>query len=74
MPYSLLIYTDRERIYGPIVKEEHFWNFPLVMILGTEEIKKIVRMSPIIRPGMEILTVYRSLRPDRYNSFGLVNS
>lgn len=66
--------TEREKIYGPVVKEEHFWNFPLVMVLGTEEIKKIVRTSPIMRPSMEILTLYRSGLPEKYNTFGLVNS
>ncbi|ODN06504.1 Ecdysone 20-monooxygenase [Orchesella cincta] len=65
---------ERQKQYGNIVKEEHFWNIPLIMVLGSEDIKKIARVNSIIRPGMEILTLYRSFNPNLYTSLGLVNS
>lgn len=72
---SLCTYgAENERKYGKIMKEEHFWNFPLVMVLGGEAIKKIIRSNPVGRPGMEILDIYRAGRPDIYHTFGLVNS
>jgi len=66
--------TERQKLYGPLVKEEHFWNVPLIMVLGSEEIKMLARVNSIIRPPMEILTMYRAKNPRRYTTLGLVNS
>lgn len=60
--------------FGPIIKEEHLWGFPLIHLLDPDHIETAVKVIGSIRPGMEILSYYRNLRPDRYDSIGLSNA
>jgi hypothetical protein len=60
--------------FGPIVKEEYFWGFPIIHLLDADFIDQAVKVCGNIRPGIEILTYYRTLRPDRYDTVGMTNS
>ncbi|XP_035703812.1 ecdysone 20-monooxygenase isoform X2 [Folsomia candida] len=64
----------RWKEFGPIVKEEHLWGFPMIHLLDADHIEYASKMIGNFRPGMEILTTYRSNHPDRYDSIGLTNA
>lgn len=70
-----VFYKDMFIKYGPIVKEEALWNYPIVNIVERRDIEKVVRTSGRypIRPPTEVIAHYRRTRPDRYASVGLVN-
>ncbi|XP_018332041.1 ecdysone 20-monooxygenase [Agrilus planipennis] len=61
--------------YGPIIKEEALWNYPIVSIKEREDIEKVLRSvgKYPLRPPTEIVVHYRKNLPDRYSSLGLVN-
>ncbi|XP_063241331.1 ecdysone 20-monooxygenase [Bacillus rossius redtenbacheri] len=75
--YSLsrlhLAYRDMFRRYGPIVKEEALWNYPVVSLLDLGDISKVLRHPSRcpLRPPTEAIAQYRRSRPDRYASAGL---
>lgn len=68
-------YKDMFIKYGPIVKEEALWNYPIINIVERRDIERVVRTSGRypIRPPTEVIAHYRKTRPDRYASMGLVN-
>lgn len=61
--------------YGKVVKEEALWNFPVVSVLGREDIEKVLKYASKypLRPPTEVTSYYRKSRPDRYTNLGLVN-
>ena len=62
------------RKYGVLVKQEHYWNYPIVEVFDPDDIEKVIKAAGIIRPMMEILVTYRKMRRDRYSSAGIVNA
>jgi len=79
-PYSLdkLHIANRDKFmkYGPIVKENHLWNFPIIHLYDKKDIENVLRHPSKypIRPELEAQSSYRRSRPDRYNSVGIVNT
>lgn len=61
--------------YGPLVKEEALWNFPVYSLFAAADIEKVLLYSSRypIRPPTEVTAYYRTSRPDRYTNMGLVN-
>ncbi|KAK9498298.1 hypothetical protein O3M35_002964 [Rhynocoris fuscipes] len=68
-------YADLFRRYGGIVREEAFWNIPVINIVSRDDIEKVLRHSSKypVRPPTEVTVHYRSSRPDRYTNLGLIN-
>jgi hypothetical protein len=61
------------KTYGPIVKEEALWNFPVISINAVEDIERVVR-EPIkypLRPPNAVYAYYRSSRPDLFSNLGI---
>ena len=67
---------DKFMKYGPIVKENHLWNFPIIHLYDKKDIENVLRHPSKypIRPELEAQSSYRRSRPDRYNSVGIVNT
>ncbi|XP_059468579.1 ecdysone 20-monooxygenase-like [Neocloeon triangulifer] len=68
-------YKTMFREYGPIIKEEALWNYPVLSISTAQDIEKIIKIptkSPI-RPPTSITAFYRTGFPERYNDGGLIN-
>ena len=63
------------RRYGPICKQESYWNFPIVSVFERNDIEKILRHNTRypMRPAQDVLVHYRRSRTDRYSNLGLVN-
>lgn len=61
--------------YGPIVKEEALWNFPVIYLYDKHDIEKVLRQQSKYpyRPPTEVTAHYRASRPDRFPSLGLIN-
>ncbi|KAJ9577147.1 hypothetical protein L9F63_006269 [Diploptera punctata] len=61
--------------FGRIIKEEAFWNFPIVSVLEKKDIEAVLKRSSKypLRPPTEVTAYYRQSRPDRYMTLGLVN-
>lgn len=69
------VYSDFFQRYGAVVKEEAFWNIPLVSINDRDSIEMVLKQSGKYpcRPPNEVTAYYRKSRPDRYTNLGLVN-
>ncbi|OXU19788.1 hypothetical protein TSAR_004071 [Trichomalopsis sarcophagae] len=68
-------YKDMKMRYGPVCKQESYWNWPIISVFdrsGIEMILKRVSKYPL-RPAQEIISHYRQTRTDRYTNLGLVN-
>ncbi|XP_058792402.1 ecdysone 20-monooxygenase isoform X2 [Phymastichus coffea] len=61
--------------FGPIVKQESYWNWPVISLFGREDIETILKLGSKypLRPAQEIISHYRQSRADRYTNLGLVN-
>ncbi|XP_071444102.1 ecdysone 20-monooxygenase [Hetaerina americana] len=62
--------------YGPILREESLWNYPVVSIMEKSAVEMVLRGSGgkyPLRPPTEATAYYRRSRPDRYSTVGLVN-
>ncbi|KAG8224503.1 hypothetical protein J437_LFUL004985, partial [Ladona fulva] len=67
---------DMFKRYGPIVREEALWNFPVVSVMDKSAVEMVLRGSGgkyPLRPPTEATAYYRKSKPDRYASVGLVN-
>lgn len=64
-------FSERLEMYGPIVKEEYLFGFPMIHILDSELIEQGTKAFGQIRPGIEILEKYRSIRTDKYDAVGI---
>lgn len=67
-------YADLHRQYGPVVMEMA-GDVPIVSLFNKVDIDKVLKYPSKypFRPPTSISMMYRKSRPDRYNSFGLVN-
>lgn len=67
--------SDMFARYGPIVKEESLWNYPIVSLVNRNDIEKVINSQSRtpLRPPTDVVVTYRKSRPDRYVSMGLVN-
>ncbi|XP_046403935.1 ecdysone 20-monooxygenase-like [Ischnura elegans] len=79
-PYRLdkihTAYEDMFKRYGPILREESLWNYPIVSIMEKNAVEMVLRGSGgkyPLRPPTEATAYYRRSRPDRYSTVGLVN-
>ena len=61
------MYKDLFNKYGQIVREEAFWNIPVISICSKTDIEKVLRHCSKyhIRPPTEVICFYRKSRPDR---------
>lgn len=68
-------YEDMYKKYGPLVKEESLFNFPVYSVFEKEDIENVLKIPSKypLRPPIGALVMYRKSRPDRYNSSGIVN-
>lgn len=67
--------ADMKRKYGPVVKQESFFNFAIISLFSRADIESILRRSSRypLRPAQEVIVYYRQSRTDRYINLGLVN-
>lgn len=78
-PYTMEKYheanDDKYKRFGPVVREEVLFNFPLVHLFNKDDIEKILgqRTQYPLRPANEADVYYRKSRPDYYNNIGMVN-
>lgn len=63
------------RRYGPIVKEEALWNYPVISISSAQDIEKVIKLSPKfpIRPPNSVVQHYKLSNPDKFTNSGMVN-
>lgn len=68
-------YEDMFEKYGTILCEQALWNIPVISVKRKEDIETVLRQNSKypLRPPTEVISYYRSSRPDRYASIGLVN-
>ncbi|XP_069685662.1 ecdysone 20-monooxygenase isoform X1 [Periplaneta americana] len=68
-------YRDMFQRYGRIIREEAFWNFPVVSLLERRDIEAVLKQPSKypLRPPTEVIAYYRQSRPDRYTTLGIVN-
>ncbi|KAL1138641.1 hypothetical protein AAG570_008704 [Ranatra chinensis] len=68
-------YKEMFEIYGPILREEAVWNYPVINLIEREDIEKVLRhMSRYpLRPPTDVTAHYRKSRPDRYTNMGIIN-
>lgn len=61
--------------YGPVVRQESYYNWPIVSLFARRDIEAILgRASRYpLRPAQELIVHYRQSRSDRYTNVGLVN-
>ncbi|XP_040571478.1 ecdysone 20-monooxygenase [Lepeophtheirus salmonis] len=66
---------DKYARYGPVVRENVLWNFPLIHLFEKEEIEKVLNSKSKypLRPPNEADVYYRNSRPELYNNIGMVN-
>ncbi|XP_044761457.1 ecdysone 20-monooxygenase [Coccinella septempunctata] len=62
--------------YGPIFKQETYFNFPIYNIFEKKDIEKVLKIPSKypVRPPSEAAILYRLSRPDRYASAGITNA
>ncbi|XP_032454671.1 cytochrome P450 314A1 isoform X1 [Nasonia vitripennis] len=68
-------YKDMKMRYGPVCKQESYWNWPIISVFDRSGIETILKRSSKypLRPAQEIISHYRQTRTDRYTNLGLVN-
>ncbi|CAB4067376.1 SHD [Lepeophtheirus salmonis] len=61
---------DKYARYGPVVRENVLWNFPLIHLFEKEEIEKVLNSKSKypLRPPNEADVYYRNSRPELYNN------
>ncbi|XP_011504175.1 PREDICTED: ecdysone 20-monooxygenase isoform X2 [Ceratosolen solmsi marchali] len=61
--------------FGPLCKQESYWNWPIVSVFTRCDIEAILRRASKypLRPPQEVISHYRQTRTDRYVTLGLVN-
>ena len=66
---------DKFAQYGPVVREEVMWNFPLIHLFDASDIEKILKFKSEapVRPYNEADVYYRQYRKDLYDNIGMVN-
>lgn len=67
--------ADKYRRYGPVVREEVLWNFPLIHLFDKQDIETVLcyKSEYPQRPHNEADVFYRLSRPDLYRDVGMVN-
>ncbi|XP_060525710.1 ecdysone 20-monooxygenase-like [Cylas formicarius] len=68
-------YEDLHRRYGPVVKEETIFNYPVISVFEKGDIEKVFRSvgKYPLRPPTQAIAHYRKSVPARYASTGLTN-
>ena len=63
------------REYGPVVREEVLWNFPLVHLFDRRDIERVLRYPSAypLRPPNEADVFYRRYRKEYYPNDGVVS-
>ncbi len=63
------------REYGPVVREEVLWNFPLIHLFDKKDIERVLRYPSTfpLRPPNEADIFYRRYRKEYYPDDGVVN-
>ncbi|CAG7668693.1 unnamed protein product [Allacma fusca] len=73
-----LMKSNEEQVkkYGSLVKQEHYWNYPIIEVFDPDDIDKILKHGRygLIRPPIDIMITYRNMRKDKYTNAGLTNS
>ncbi len=66
---------DKFAKYGPVVREEVLWNYPLIHLFDAADIDKVLRYKSDTpyRPHNEADVFYRRYRNDLYANIGMVN-
>ncbi|XP_045483647.1 ecdysone 20-monooxygenase [Harmonia axyridis] len=69
-------YMAMYKKYGPIVKQETYFNFPIYSVFERKDIEKVLKVPSKypLRPASEAVIAYRASRPDRYASAGITNT
>nr|UYU26125.1 cytochrome P450 314A1 [Propylea japonica] len=69
-------YIAMYKKYGPIVKQETYFNFPIYSVFEKKDIAQVLTSSSKypFRPSSEASIAYRASRPDRYASPGITNA
>lgn len=67
--------AEFNEMYGPIALEVTTSGFPIVHLFDRVDIERVLRFPSKypFRPPTEIVSIYRSSRPDRYASVGITN-
>ena len=66
---------DKFSKYGPVVREEVLWNYPLYHLFDASDIDKIMKYKSDapLRPFNEADVYYRKYRSDIFANVGMVN-
>lgn len=66
---------DKLAKFGPVVKEEVLWNYPLIHLFDAADIDKVLKYKSDtpLRPHNEADVFYRRYRNDLYQNIGMVN-
>merc|ERR1711899_346046 len=66
---------DKFLKYGPVVREEVLWNYPLIHLYDAVDIDKVLKYKSDnpYRPPNEADVFYRRYRNDLYANIGMVN-
>jgi len=78
-PYSHVEYHtsnfDKFKKYGPVVREEVLWNYPLIHLFDAADIDTVLKYKSDTpyRPHNEADVFYRKYRKDLYDNIGMVN-
>ena len=73
--YQHLANEDQYMLYGPVVREEVIFNFPLIHLFDKEDIMRVLKSEGEfpMRPPNEADVFYRRHRSDAYLNDGMVN-
>lgn len=69
-------YNAMYKKYGPIVKQESFFNYHIYNVFEKKDIEKVLKAPSKypLRPSSEAAIIYRASRPDRYASVGITHA
>ncbi|XP_065349768.1 ecdysone 20-monooxygenase-like isoform X2 [Cloeon dipterum] len=68
-------YQSMFKEYGQVIKEEAFFNYPVISTCSAQDIEKLIKFPSKfpLRPPNGIVSKYRQNTPGRYNDGGLTN-